>query len=260
MIRQLRSKLRSKWKLGPEGEQLVFSLKVCFGSKIPSVQREPAAKAASESNLGASDKGRLMWRARWCTLGSSVWLVQAAHPLLLAEVRGDFIVLWSYITTWKLPQPPRAEAPDYKEMNLKLKERCYVYQTSQELSTESSGEDGVRVTGSLSAPAPDPLSIKQQSCRSQRDPGSVIPGRFPSSAGPVQDVLNMSTAHLHSGHHQPPLGRRGYSTSEAVRVQGLKKELCGVRDTGRPSEVRREGKRMRKGRDRQNFGAMFFMK
>lgn len=60
MIRQLRSKLRSKWKLGPEGEQLVFSLKVCFGSKIPSEQREPAAKAASESNLGASDKDTLM--------------------------------------------------------------------------------------------------------------------------------------------------------------------------------------------------------
>lgn len=60
VVRQLRSKLRSKWKLGPEGEQLVLSLKVRFGSKVPSEQREPAAKAALESNLGASDKDRLV--------------------------------------------------------------------------------------------------------------------------------------------------------------------------------------------------------
>lgn len=69
VIRQLRSKLRRKWKLGPEGEQLVLSLEVCFGSKISSEQREPAAKAATESNLAASDKDRLTWRVRWAYAG-----------------------------------------------------------------------------------------------------------------------------------------------------------------------------------------------
>lgn len=80
--------------------------------------------------------------------------------------------------TWKLPQPPRAGVPDYKEINFKLKERCYLYQTRQQLSTESSGED-VLVTVSHCAPAPDPLSIKQQSPRPQGDTGSVIPGKVP---------------------------------------------------------------------------------
>lgn len=56
VIRQLRSKLRTKWNLGPEGKQLVLSLEVHFGSKIASEQREPAAKTALESNLGATDK------------------------------------------------------------------------------------------------------------------------------------------------------------------------------------------------------------
>lgn len=56
----IKKQTKEQVKLGPEGEQLVFSLKVCFGSKIPLEQREPAAKAASESNLGASDKDRLM--------------------------------------------------------------------------------------------------------------------------------------------------------------------------------------------------------
>lgn len=50
VIRQLRSKLRTKWKLGPEGKQLVLSLEVHFGRKITSEQREPAAKTALESN------------------------------------------------------------------------------------------------------------------------------------------------------------------------------------------------------------------
>lgn len=54
----------------------------------------------------------------------------------------------------------------------------------------------------------------------------------------MQDVLNMNTAHLHS-EQQAPLGGKGYSTSEAVMVQVLKKELYDVRDIRSPSEVER---------------------
>lgn len=74
----------------------------------------------------------------------------------------------------------------------------------------------------------------------------------------MQGVLNTSTAHLHSG-QQAPLGRKGYSISEAVMVQVLKKELYDVRDMGSLPEVEKRRKGNEKGK-RENFGAMFFMK
>lgn len=63
----------------------------------------------------------------------------------------------------------------------------------------------------------------------------------------MQDVLNMSTAHLHRG-QQPPHGRKGYSTSEAVMVQVLKKELHDVRDIESLSNVEKSRKGNEKGK------------
>lgn len=71
------------------------------------------------------------------------------------------------------------------------------------------------------------------------------------------DVLNMSTVHLHSG-QQPPVGRKGYSTFEAVMVQVLKKELYHVRHIESLSEVEKRRKGNKKGK--RETALWFFMK
>lgn len=128
MIRQLRSKLRSKRKLGPEGEQLVLSLRVCFGSKTPSEQREPAAKAASESSLGASDKDGLKRRVRWVYAGyHHVAAASCLSPGFGKNVPRLCCTLESLqemVAALATGQPPCAALPDYDKSNLKFKERC----------------------------------------------------------------------------------------------------------------------------------------
>lgn len=124
----------------------------------------------------------------------------------------------------------------------------------QELSTESSGEDGVWVTELPPAPASHPSLTKLKAADPEGHWVSTSWEVSPAGAGPVQD--EMSTVHLHSG-QQLPMGRKGYSSSEAVMVQALKKEMYHVRHIESLSEVdKKKRKGMRKGRETQHFDAM----
>lgn len=179
--RQLRSKLRSKRKLGPEGEQLVLSLRVRFGSKTPSEQREPAAKAASESSLGASDKDGLMGGVRWVYAGyhhvAAASCISPGFGKNLSWLYCTLELLQEMVAASDTGQQPCAALPIYDKINLKLKERCYSQHISPWLGVWA--EDGVWVTEWSYAPASDSLYIKQKSTlHTQRVFGLVNTGKF----------------------------------------------------------------------------------
>lgn len=129
-----------------------------------------------------------------------------------------------------------ADAPDYKEMSLKLKERCYLYQVRQQLSTEPSGEDGEQIPCSSNSKAADPKGAL----------GQHILGGFPSrrrSRGCAE--------HEHCPSAQwatTTPGQEGIPTTEAGMVQVLKKELYDVRDVESLSEVEKRRKGNEKGK------------
>lgn len=160
-----------------------------------------------------------------------------------------------------------AAVPNYNEIGLKLKERCYLYQINPQLSTESSDEDGVRVTESPCTPASDSLLMKQKSTlQTRRGIGLGYTGKLHEqleifSGARTVDVLNKSFVHLHSG--QPLMARKGYSTFAVAMVQVLleRKRNCTMLVTWKAFQRRkREGKGIRKGRGRrQHFGAMPLM-